>query len=597
MICVPSDLCTTFATEVVLRRQPDVQISCTITPGKARSQAECRELAQFERLFSSREDFMFPAVHNEAKELMARGVKAKLDDFYTDVLRVRYSGPDVPSLTIVDLPGMFAQQLDGGSGAKKVVELVTSYMRNDKSIILAVVQAGNDPENQQVFTYLKQYDPQGLRTLGIITKPDQIDRGSNKEKKLMRLAKNEEYRLKYGWHAVRNRGFSTKDESDKERDETEQQFFDAGIWSTLPRSDVGIASLRAKLSQVLLEHVGMELPSIVTAVQSAIATTESSLKALGHTRDTSRKQRAYLTGHAEKFQTLTHDALRGIYSNRFFALQDNKEQSSARLRTAIQNHNLAFAHVMYQKGHTFDISTQHLPERDVSIFEVPSDSSFQQYGNLVDDPVRISRAEFLEHHIGEYVQQSRPSGLPSLVNPWVIGEVFREQSKRWYDISKHHLQQIFQAVKDYVESVVGTLVDPRTCSLLMLNLIQPDLDSRWRKVEAKLEELLIPYTEQDPITYDPNFLRDLEKMRAVRYMAKADSEADSTKHPFPSVHVSQSRASMASTQHLLTESLDNFTNSEILDLMQTYYKVRVAPKIPTQELTVVRVLSQYSSTT
>lgn len=271
---------------------------------------------------------------------------AKLNDFYDDILRVKYSGPDVPSLTIVDLPGMFAQQLDGGSGAGKVVELVTGYMQNEKSIILAVVQAGNDPENQQVFTYLRQYDPNGLRTLGIITKPDQIDRGSNKEKKLMRLARNEEFRLKYGWSAVRNRGYSTKDDSDNERDETERRFFDAGIWATLPRSDVGIASLRAKLSHVLLEHIGLELPSIVTAVQGAISATESSLKALGRARDTSKEQRAYLTGHAEKFQVLTHDALRGIYQDPFFALQYIEEDTSARLRTAIQNLNLAFAHTM-----------------------------------------------------------------------------------------------------------------------------------------------------------------------------------------------------------------------------------------------------------
>ncbi|KAF2831259.1 P-loop containing nucleoside triphosphate hydrolase protein [Ophiobolus disseminans] len=564
--------CTTFATEVVLRRQPDVQISCTITPSKTRSQAECREFAQFERKFSSRDDFLFSVVHNDAKLKMARGLPSKVDDFYDDVLRVKYSGPDIPSLTVVDLPGMIVEKLSGGNGAERVEELVTSYMSNDKSIILAVVQAINDPDNQQVFKFLKTYDPTRSRTLGVITKPDAIHRGSNKEKKLISLVRNEEYRLTHGWHAVRNRDFTTKDETDDERDETERQFFATGSWAALPRGDVGIAALRAKLSHVLLQHIGLELPSIVTAVQGAITVTETSLKALGHARETDKEQRAYLTGHAERFQALTHDALRGIYSNRFFALSYANEQTAVRLRTAIQNLNIAFAFVMYQKGHTWDFSTQRSSEGDSALFASVSNHAVQTYESWFEDPVWISRAEFLEQHVGGYVQQSRPSGLPSIVNPWVIGEVFRDQSRRWHEIAKHHLQQVFQAVQDYVEEALGSLVDPSTCNLLMLKQIQPALDERWSNVEAKLEELLIPYTEQDPITYDPGFIRDLEEMRATRYTAKVGIEANDTKHSFPI-------ASSNSTQRLLTESLDDFTNSEILDLMQTYYKASSAISI------------------
>ena len=568
-----TDTCTTFATEVVLRRQSNVQISCTITPSKARSQAECRELAQFERNFSSREDFLFPAVHKDAKQMMARGVTSRMNDFYDDVLRVKYSGPDIPSLTVVDLPGLIIEKVDGGDGAERVEELVTSYMSNEKSIILAVVQAASDPDNQQVFKFLKTYDPTRSRTLGVITKPDEVHRGSNKEKKLMSILKNEVYQLKHGWHAVRNRNFLTKDESDDERDETERQFFAAGAWATLPRGNVGISALRSKLSHVLLEHIAMGLPSIVTAVQDAIAATESSLKALGHARDTSRKQRAYLTGNAEKFQVLTNDALRGIYSNRFFALSYADEPTPTRLRTAIQNLNIAFAHVMYQKGHTWDITTQQSPEEDSGVLSQATNAAVQTYESWFEDPLWINRAEFLERHIGEYVQQSRPSGLPSLVNPWVIGEVFREQSSRWCDIAKHHLQQIFHAVKHYVEEALSSLVDPRTCKLVMLRQIQPELDRRWCNVEAKLEELLLPYTEQDPITYDPGFIRDLEAMRAARYIINTGSKSGSAANSFTFGQTASTKASHNTNQRLLTESLDDFTNSEILDLMQTYYKV------------------------
>jgi hypothetical protein len=513
---------------------------------------------------------LFELVTEQAKEHMYHGAKGNRGSFFEDVLRVRYSGPDLPSLTIVDLPGLFEGELCGGSGAERVAELVASYMRDEKSIILAVVVTDNDPENQKVFTHLKEFDPTYSRTLGILTKPDRIEGGGDHEKEMIRLVKNEMLPLKHRWHAVRNRSLATREQTAAERDDTERKFFSSGIWSSFPSEDVGITSLRVKLSRVLLEHIGRELPSLVSAVHTAISTTESDLKALGTARDTARQQRTYLTGHADKFQMLTNDALRGIYSNPFFALSSPEESTTARLRTEVQNINIAFAQVMYQKGHTWNIAPEHgnfaQASRDNSPWAV------QESDNEFDEPTLISREEFLESHIGEYVRQSRPSGLPSLVNPWVIGEVFRQQSQHWREHAKHHLQRVFRAVTDYVEEALGSLVDPQTCGMLMLKQVRPELDRRWRSVEAKLEELLVPYTEQDPITYDPNFVRDLDAIRATRYATKGTGQTNV--HAIPGFGTDVSlRKTQTSSQQLLTESIDDYTNSEILDLMQTYYKV------------------------
>ena len=232
-------------------------------------------------------------------------------------------------------------------------------MRDENSIILAVVVADNDPENQKVFKYLREFDPTGSRTLGIITKPDKVERGGDNEKEMMRLVKNQKLPLKHRWHAVRKRSYATKDQTPVECDKAERSFFSNGIWASFPSQDVGIAGLRVKLSQVLLEHIGRELPSLATAVQNSILTTESGLKALGPVRDTARQQHSYLTGHAEKFQVLTNDALRGIYSSTFFSLSSPDEPATTRLRTEVQNLNMAFAHTIYVKGHTWNVISTH----------------------------------------------------------------------------------------------------------------------------------------------------------------------------------------------------------------------------------------------
>ncbi|KAL7771099.1 hypothetical protein CFE70_001041 [Pyrenophora teres f. teres 0-1] len=384
-------------------------------------------------------------------------------------------------------------------------------MRDEKSIILAVVVADNDPENQKVFRYLKDFDSTGSRTLGIITKPDKVERGGDNEKEMMGLVKNQKLPLKHRWHAVRNRSYATKDQTPAERDEAERDFFTKG-------------------------------------------TTEAGLKALGPVRDTAGQQRAYLTGHAQKFHMLTNDALGGIYNNPLFALSSPDEPATTRLRTEIQNLNMAFAQTMYVKGHNWNIVSTYGSSAPVS-----SDGysqAFLEYNNEFNEPEFISR-EDLNSHIGKYVRQSRPSGLPLLINPRVIGDVFQEQSQHWREHAKHHLQRVFKAMTSYVEEALGSLMDPYTCSMLMLKQVRPELDRRWRSVEAKLEELLMPYTEQDPITYDPSFAYQLEELASVPFVFGTGDDGQKYTQ---------------SAQHLLTESIDNYTNSETLDLMPTYYK-------------------------
>lgn len=567
-------MCTNFATEVVLRREAHVEIMCTITPGKSRTDQERRDLAKFRQSFSSRQSFDFLSVTKKAEDKMMRGAKGKHKSIFEDVLRVRYSGPELPSLTIVDLPGLIETELNGGDAAERIAELVTSYMKDEKSILLAVFDSNIDAECHRVLRHLKTFDPKYSRTLGILTKPDRLEPGSDIEKGVVKLAKNERIWLKHQWHVVRNRDFTIQDSSPEVRDEAERKFFANGIWSSIPSENLGIVSLRVKLSRVLLEHISKELPSLVTAVQDAIATTKAGLRALGTARDTVQQQRNYLTGHAEKFQALTNDALQGIYSDTFFSLSSPDEAAHTRLRTEVHNLNIAFVQTMYTKGHTCDI----VPTHDFSV-PVPRSGcpeAVLKYDSEFPEPTVVIREDFLESQIGKHVMQSRTSGLPSLVNPSVIRDVFRDQSKNWRQLAEYHLDQVFRAMEDYVKEALGSLMDPYTCGMLVLKQVSPELDNRWRKVEAKLEELLVPYTEQDPITYDPSFVHQLEELRKARYATKGRNQSDASpkaqKSPWLRADES-SHNSQPPTQHLLAESMDDYTNSEILDLMQTYYKV------------------------
>jgi Dynamin family len=60
-----------------------------------------------------------------------------------------------------------------------VEEITDFYIRQPRTICLAVVSATHDYANQPILTKVREVDPDGERTLGVITKPDCLEPGSH----------------------------------------------------------------------------------------------------------------------------------------------------------------------------------------------------------------------------------------------------------------------------------------------------------------------------------------------------------------------------------------------------------------------------------
>lgn len=192
------NLCTRFATELILRREATEMVNVSIQPGPERSIDERQRLHTFHaELDLTRPDLQL--VVEKAKNAM--GI-SDFKVFSTDILRVELSGPAQPHLTMVDLPGLFrAGNRDQSSKDAKIVhKMVRGYVQNPRSIILAVVSAKNDFALQEITEMARELDPNGIRTLGLITKPDALDAGFDSEAAYVRLAQNEDVAFRLGWH-------------------------------------------------------------------------------------------------------------------------------------------------------------------------------------------------------------------------------------------------------------------------------------------------------------------------------------------------------------------------------------------------------------
>lgn len=352
-------VCTKFATEIILQHSNEEQrVAATIIPAKGHSEATKAKLRGYSRRLASFDEL--PSTIEDVGSLMGiRGFKGITNGpaFGQDVLRIEVFGSTGLHLTVVDLPGMIsvANEEQTDEDVDTVQHNVDTYVSNPRTIILAVVQASNDIANQGIIQKSRRFDKKGQRTVGIITKPDLINVGT--EKRIALLAKNQDTtKLKLGFFLVKNptpkelaQGISVE-----QRERNEQRYFQGSLWSdqALDPSRVGIRSLRTSLQTLLDQHIERELPKVREEIRKMIQVVEQDLTALGENRPTLIHLRMYLSRLAMRFHQLTLSALNGTYheTDAAFFMQGDISDYSRRLRARVHYLNSNFAEYMRQNG-------------------------------------------------------------------------------------------------------------------------------------------------------------------------------------------------------------------------------------------------------
>jgi hypothetical protein len=107
--------------------------------------------------------------------------KASESLFSNDILRIEISGRDEQHLSVIDVPGIFKNTTEGLTTKADIAlvrNMVQGYMDNPRSVMLTVVPANVDVATQEILEMAHDVDPEGQRTLGVLTKPDLVDEGS-----------------------------------------------------------------------------------------------------------------------------------------------------------------------------------------------------------------------------------------------------------------------------------------------------------------------------------------------------------------------------------------------------------------------------------
>jgi energy-coupling factor transporter ATP-binding protein EcfA2 len=555
---VKSNLCTRFPIEIVLRKTQHASIKVSIVPHQSRSESERAALTNFHEKLDGFDGL--PNLIDKATNAMMTPFGSA---FSMDLLRIEISGPDHPQLTLVDLPGLIHSPTKQQSAAdvKMVRDLVMSYMKEPRSIILAVVSAKNDYANQIVLNLAQRADKAGIRTLGIITKPDALIAGSQSEFSFLNLARNQDVQFRLGWHVLKNMDSETGKWSLEQRNQKEVEFFAQGTWNQLPKSAAGIETLRRRLSKILVQQIAAELPSLIEEIDSKCNICSSDLEKLGYPRATEKEQRYYLIQISQSLQQLVKAAVDGIYTNPFFEEAKSADGYRKRIRAVVQNQNMSFAESMTIKGHHYEIV----------------DSG--QVNKSIKGRVRRTRDDLLSY-IQELMRKTKGRELPRMFNPMIVADLFREQSTPWETLSRKHIEDVWTAVKDFLNVTLAFVADQSTSKALFSHLFESALVGLLKKMHKRAEELLRSHQKGHPITYNHYFTENLYKIRQER-MTKNITEAVAHFFDVQSTggdYIRKHNLDLTPLITALTPSsepdMDRAACVEALDSMLAYYEVK-----------------------
>ncbi|KAF6327207.1 dynamin 1 [Rhinolophus ferrumequinum] len=211
-------------------------------------------------------------------------------------INLRVYSPHVLNLTLVDLPGMTKVPV-GDQPADiefQIRDMLMQFVTKENCLILAVSPANSDLANSDALKIAKEVDPQGQRTIGVITKLDLMDEGTDARDVL----ENKLLPLRRGYIGVVNR--SQKD-IDGKKDITaalaaERKFFLSHPSYRHLADRMGTPYLQKVLNQQLTNHIRDTLPGLRNKLQSQLLSIEKEVDEYKNFRpdDPARKTKALL---------------------------------------------------------------------------------------------------------------------------------------------------------------------------------------------------------------------------------------------------------------------------------------------------------------
>ncbi|URE38711.1 hypothetical protein MUK42_17770 [Musa troglodytarum] len=185
-------------------------------------------------------------------------------------IRLKIFSPNVLNITLVDLPGITKVPVgDQPSDIEaRIRTMILSYIKHKTCIILAVSPANADLANSDALQMARIADPDGSRTIGVITKLDIMDRGTDARNFLL----GNVIPLRLGYVGIVNR---SQQDINLNRSIKDALAFEENFFRKQPAYHglshcCGVPQLAKKLNQILVQHIKNVLPGLKSRINAQL---------------------------------------------------------------------------------------------------------------------------------------------------------------------------------------------------------------------------------------------------------------------------------------------------------------------------------------
>ncbi|CCU79076.1 GTPase [Blumeria hordei DH14] len=196
-------------------------------------------------------------------------------------INLRIYSPNVLTLTLVDLPGLTKVPVGDQPRdiERQIREMVLKQISKPNAIILAVTGANTDLANSDGLKLAREVDPEGQRTIGVLTKVDLMDDGTD----VVDILAGRIIPLRLGYVPVVNRGQRDIDNKKviTEALDSEKNFFENHKAYRNKSSYCGTPYLARKLNLILMMHIKQTLPDIKARISASLQKYTVELAGLG----------------------------------------------------------------------------------------------------------------------------------------------------------------------------------------------------------------------------------------------------------------------------------------------------------------------------
>ncbi|TIA32625.1 dynamin GTPase [Aureobasidium pullulans] len=576
-----SGLCTRFATQITFRRAHYTSTTITVIPSKNADEYHIQALRAWKKQIDSILDpETFSDVMHEVQTLM--GIESE-DTFETttfseDILKLEVSGPECQHFSVVDVPGIFRTATKGKTtlaDADMVKSMVRRYMANPRSVMLVVVPANVDIATQEILTMAEQADPDGHRTLGVLTKPDLVDGGG--EKNVMRLVQGIDHPLNLGWCLVRNLGQQHINDTYVDRSSVENAFFrDKEPWNKLDRDRIGIDALCKRLQDVLASMYRGQFSNVKRELHYRLTTAKRSLEALGVDRSTVEEQRRFILDISTRFNEVVSMALTSNYSSS--SLFD--DDPSLMFVTSVVNRNDRFGEDVEKFGHSyvfgkdFETKIEKLKIADASnLVEVRTTESLPDLEELLSGDLETTyvsgdiKSNTIEWLTNLY-SSSRGFELGTF-DKNLLSRTMKIQSTKWEPLARGYIFDIIHIAHSFITSLLGAIrLENCVKDALLSVLMEPLIETYRRAIEGV--SFILHVERSNPLTINHYFNENLSKAREDRLRSSLD------KHAGDYVDIDGQVSRVVTLEKIVQShpmSNSEHTVFELHDILESYYKV------------------------